>query len=101
MEPFRTLIGVAAPIEAANVDTDQIIPPVFSSRRVPSTLARFSSTTCVSVRKPILPSFSTTHLSQRSHHRRQFQLRVWLIARAGAIRSLGLRCSRRDRSELR
>jgi 3-isopropylmalate/(R)-2-methylmalate dehydratase small subunit len=29
MEPFRTLDAVAAPLEAANVDTDQVIPARF------------------------------------------------------------------------
>lgn len=29
MEKFTTLTGVAAPLDAANVDTDQIIPKQF------------------------------------------------------------------------
>ena len=32
MEKFTTLTGVAAPLDAANVDTDQIIPAVFLKR---------------------------------------------------------------------
>ena len=32
MEPFTTLTGVAAPLDRANVDTDQIIPKQFLKR---------------------------------------------------------------------
>jgi 3-isopropylmalate/(R)-2-methylmalate dehydratase small subunit len=32
MEPFRTLISIAAPLDRANVDTDQIIPKQFLKR---------------------------------------------------------------------
>jgi 3-isopropylmalate/(R)-2-methylmalate dehydratase small subunit len=32
MEPFRTLTGLAAPLDRANVDTDQIIPKQFLKR---------------------------------------------------------------------
>jgi 3-isopropylmalate dehydratase small subunit len=29
MQPFTTLTGIAAPLDRANVDTDQIIPSSF------------------------------------------------------------------------
>ncbi len=32
MEPFRTLTALAAPLDRANVDTDQIIPKQFLKR---------------------------------------------------------------------
>ena len=32
MEPFRTLTSLAAPLDRANVDTDQIIPKQFLKR---------------------------------------------------------------------
>ena len=32
MQPFTTLSGVAAPLDLANVDTDQIIPKQFLKR---------------------------------------------------------------------
>jgi len=32
MEPFNTIIGIAAPLDRANVDTDQIIPKQFLKR---------------------------------------------------------------------
>ena len=32
MEPFKTLTGIVAPLEALNVDTDQIIPKQFLKR---------------------------------------------------------------------
>ena len=32
MQPFKTLTGIAAPLDRANVDTDQIIPKQFLKR---------------------------------------------------------------------
>jgi len=41
MEPFRTLTGIAAPLDRANVDTDQIIPKQFLKRVERSGFGRF------------------------------------------------------------
>ena len=42
MEPFRTLTALAAPLDRANVDTDQIIPKQFLKRIERTGLRRFS-----------------------------------------------------------
>jgi 3-isopropylmalate/(R)-2-methylmalate dehydratase small subunit len=41
MEPFRTLTGLAAPLDRANVDTDQIIPKQFLKRVERSGFGKF------------------------------------------------------------